>query len=93
MRQLLQDWRGDFRHAPPQPTVICKRREMTMWMMRLAENLSADDHADLRRVLDRCPAPHTVNTLVGDFAGMVRQGHGQHPSPGSLRFPRFSGHF
>jgi len=58
--------------------VICNPREMTMWMMRPAEKLSSDDKANLRRVLDRCPTLNNVNTLVSDFAGMVRQRQGQH---------------
>lgn len=78
VRRLLQDWRGDVKDAQPKSTVICKPREMTMWMMRPAEKLSADDQANLLRILDGCPTLNTVNTLVSDFAGMVRQRQGQH---------------
>jgi transposase len=78
VRRLLQDWRGDVQHAPPKPSVICSPREMTMWMMRPTEKLSTDDHANLCRVLDGCPTLNTVNTLVSDFAGMLRERQGQH---------------
>jgi transposase len=47
-------------------------------MMRPRHKLTADEHAQLRNVLDQCEALRTVNDLVSDFAGMARERQGHH---------------
>jgi len=77
VRRLLQTWRTSPTPAKPAGSVMTPR-EVTMWMMRPADKLTADEHVRLGEVLDRCQTLRTVNQLVSDFAGMARELHGQH---------------
>ncbi|MGC4854408.1 ISL3 family transposase [Micromonospora sp. DT4] len=51
---------------------------MTGWIIRPAAERTAREHADLARILERCDSLRTVDRLVSDFAGMLRQRQGQH---------------
>lgn len=55
---------------------------------RPAANRSESEQADLTRILDRCTQPRTVDQLVSDFAGRLRQRQGQHSTPGRSRRAR-----
>lgn len=78
VRELVSAWRtSSVPHAAapkPPPT----SRQVTALMMRPRHNLTEDDHAPLREILEHCEPLRTVNQLVGDFAGMARERHGHH---------------
>jgi len=42
---------------------------------------TSEERTQLGHILDRCQTLRTVNELVSDFAGMAREGRGQHLNP------------
>lgn len=78
VRRLLHTWRTSATPPTATPTTAPKPRQVTGWIIRLAADRTESEQADLTRVLDRCPTLRTVDQLVSDFGGMLRQRHGQH---------------
>jgi transposase len=78
VRRLLHTWRGSATPPTATPTTTPKPREVTGWIIRPAADRSESEQADLARILDRCPQLRTVDQLVSDFGGMLRQRQGQH---------------
>lgn len=78
VRRVLQSWRTSA--TPPSATVPATHtpREVTGWIIRPAADRTEQEQADLTKILDRCPTLKTVDRLVGDFAGMLRERRGQH---------------
>lgn len=78
VRRLLQAWRAGT--ASPTATLVAtpRPRQVTGWIIRPAAERTESEQADLARILDRCPALRTVDRLVSDFGGMLRQRRGQH---------------
>lgn len=79
VRRLLQTWRADT--TPPgsgAATTPATPRQITGWIMRPDHKLTDDDRASLAHVLDRCATLRTVDQLVGEFARIARERHGQH---------------
>jgi transposase len=58
--------------------VAPKHREVTGWIIRPAAERTDRKQADLARILERCDSLRTVDRLVSDFAGTLRQRQGQH---------------
>ncbi|MEV0733389.1 transposase [Polymorphospora sp. NPDC050346] len=78
VRRLLHTWR-DCTIKPAAMTAISpKPREVTGWLIRPVAERTEPEHADLGRILQRCESLRTVDRLVSDFAGMLRQRQGQH---------------
>ncbi|GGK00064.1 hypothetical protein GCM10010123_32390 [Pilimelia anulata] len=77
MRRLLQTWRNGTAPAAI-ITSMPKPRHVTEWIIRPAAQRTEEEHADLGRILQRCPTLHTVNHLVSDVAGMLRHLQGPH---------------
>lgn len=78
VRRLLHTWRAGTTPPAATPIPAPKPREVTGWIIRPAVDRGESEQADLARILDRCPALRTVEQLVSDFGGMLRQRHGQH---------------
>jgi transposase len=78
VRRLLQSWRSGEIRPSAMPVTTHTPRDVTGWMIRPTAELTDQERSDLAGVLDRCPELRTVNQLVGDFAGMVRELRGQH---------------
>lgn len=78
VRRLLQRWRiGRTPPAVVAPSTP-KPRQVTGWIIRPAADRSDEEQANLARILERCQALRTVEQLVSDFGGMLRQRHGHH---------------
>jgi transposase len=78
VRRLLQTWRDGAIKPTAVAAVAPKPREVTGWIIRTAAERTDREQADLARILDRCDSLRTVDELVSDFAGMLRQLQGQH---------------
>jgi transposase len=78
VRRLLQTWRDGTIKPTAVTAVAPKPREVTGWIIRPAAERTDREQADLARILDRCDSLRTVDELVSDFAGMLRQRQGQH---------------
>lgn len=78
VRRLLQAWRSGATSPAAVPATTPKPRQVTGWIIRPAVDRTEQEQADLARILDRCQPLQTVNQLVSDFAGMLRQRQGQH---------------
>ncbi|MDT5030759.1 MAG: hypothetical protein QOC94_930 [Actinoplanes sp.] len=78
VRRLLQTWRDGTIKPTAVAAVAPKPREVTGWIIRPAAERTDREQADLARILDRCDSLRTVDELVSDFAGMLRQRQGQH---------------
>lgn len=76
--RLLHTWRTGATPPTAIPVVTSKPREVTGWIIRPAVDRTESDQADLTRMLERCPVLRTVDQLVGDFGGMLRQRRSQH---------------
>jgi hypothetical protein len=83
VRRRLQTWRTGATPPTATPVVTPKPREVTGWIIRPAVDRTESDQADLTRILERCPVLRTVDQLVSDFGGMLRQRRGQHLDRGS----------
>ncbi|WP_329409235.1 transposase [Nocardia vinacea] len=74
----MQDWRTapppPVDAPPPAPTP----RQVTGWMMKPSADLTDDEKQHLQQILHRSDTLTTVNKLVSDFAGMVRERRGRH---------------
>jgi transposase len=78
VRRLLQTWRDGAIKPTAVAPVAPKPREVTGWIIRPADERTEREQADLARILERCDTLRTIDTLVSDFAGMLRQRQGQH---------------
>jgi len=78
VRRLLQAWRDGAIKPTAVVAVAPKPREVTGWIIRPAAERTDREQSDLARVLQRCDSLRTVDELVSDFAGMLRQRQGQH---------------
>jgi transposase len=78
VRRLLQTWRDGTIKPAAMTAVAPKPREVTGWIIRAAAERTDREQADLDRILQRCEELRTVDRLVSDFAGMLRQLQGQH---------------
>lgn len=78
VRRLLHTWRASATPPSATPITAPKPRAVTGWIIRPAVERSESEQADLTRILDRCSALRTVEQLVSDFGGMLRQRQGQH---------------
>ncbi|PZG22599.1 hypothetical protein C1I95_04880 [Micromonospora craterilacus] len=78
VRRLLHTWRDGTIKPAAMTAVAPKPREVTGWIIRPAAERTEREHADLARILQRCESLRTVDRLVSDFAGMLRQRQGQH---------------
>lgn len=78
VRRLLHTWRASTTPPTAIPTTTPKPRQVTGWIIRPAADRTEEEQADLARILDRCQTLRTVDQLVSDFAGMLRQRQGQH---------------
>ncbi|WP_204038229.1 ISL3 family transposase, partial [Micromonospora qiuiae] len=78
VRRLLQSWRDGTIKPTAMTAVAPKPREVTGWIIRPAAERTDRERADLARILGRCDSLRTVDRLVSDFAGMLRQRQGQH---------------
>jgi transposase len=78
VRRLLQTWRDGTVKPAAMTAVAPKPRKVTGWIIRPAAERADREHADLDRILQRCEQLRTVDRLVSDFAGMLRQRQGQH---------------
>ncbi|MDM4721960.1 transposase [Micromonospora sp. WMMA1363] len=78
VRRLLQTWRDGTIKPTAVAPVAPKPREVTGWIIRPAGERTEREQADLARILQRCDSLRTVDRLVSDFAGMLRQRQGQH---------------
>jgi transposase len=75
--------------------VVPKSREVTGWIIRPAAERTDREQGDLPRIFERCDSLRTVDELVSDFAGMLRQLRLQHldtwisraPASGSRGWP------
>jgi transposase len=78
VRRLLQTWRANATPPSATPVSTPKPGQVTGWIIRPAAKRTEQEQADLARILDRCSTLRTVDQLVSDFAGMLRQRQGQH---------------
>jgi transposase len=78
VRRLLQGWRASATPPSQIPAAAPTPREVVGWIIRPAADRDEQQRADLAKILDRCPTLRTVDQLVSDFAGMLRQRQGQH---------------
>ncbi|WP_203859694.1 transposase [Plantactinospora mayteni] len=78
MCRLLQGWRDGTIKPTAVTAVAPKPREVTGWIIRPASERSDDEQRGLARILARCDSLSTVEQLVSDFTGMLRQRQGQH---------------
>ncbi|WP_317797393.1 ISL3 family transposase [Actinoplanes sichuanensis] len=78
VRRQLQTWRDGSVKPTAVKAVAPKPREVTGWIIRPAVERTDREQADLDRILQRCDSLHTVDQLVSDFGGMLRQRQGQH---------------
>jgi hypothetical protein len=78
VRRLLQTWRDGAIKPTAVAAVAPKPREATGWIIRPAADRTDCEQTDLARILERCDSLRTVDELVSDFAGMLRQLQGQH---------------
>lgn len=78
VRRLLQAWRDGTINPAAVTPVAPKPREVTGWIIRPAGERTDRETENLNRVLQRCDSLRTVDRLVSDFGGMLRQRQGQH---------------
>jgi transposase len=78
VRRLLHTWRASATPPTAIPAITAKPQQVVGWIIRPVADRSEEEQADLTRILDRCPTLRTVDQLVSDFAGMLRQRQGQH---------------
>jgi transposase len=78
VRRLLQAWRTSSTPPSADPSATHTPREVTGWIIRPAAERTEQEQTDLTRILDRCQTLRTVDRLVGDFAGMLRERRGRH---------------
>jgi hypothetical protein len=78
VRRLLQTWRTSSTPPSADPSATHTPREVTGWIIRPAAERTEQEQTDLTRILDRCQTLRTVDRLVGDFAGMLRERRGRH---------------
>ncbi|MEV6848862.1 hypothetical protein [Actinoplanes sp. NPDC051411] len=83
VRRLLQTWRDGAIKPTAVAAVAPKPRAVTGWIIRPAAERTDREQADLARILDRCDSLRTVDELVSDFAGMLRQLQANTWTPGS----------
>lgn len=78
VRRQLHTWRDGSVKPTAVKAVAPKPREVTGWIIRPAVERTEREQADLARILQRCDSLHTLDQLVSDFGGMLRQRQGQH---------------
>jgi transposase len=78
VRRHLQGWRDGSIKPAAMTAIAPKPREVTGWLIRPVGERTDREQADLTRILQRCDSLRTVDRLVSDFAGMLRQRQGQH---------------
>ena len=78
VRRRVHTWRAGTTPPTAAPVTAPKPRQVTGWIIRPAKDHTESEQADLDRILDRCPVLRTVDQLVSDFGGMLRQRRGQH---------------
>ncbi|WP_297542999.1 transposase [Amycolatopsis sp.] len=78
VRRLLQTWRAGATPLATTPTSTFKARQVTGWIIRPAVKRTEREQTCLKEILERCETLRTVDDLVSDFAGMLRQRQGQH---------------
>lgn len=78
VRRLLCTWRADATPPAATPVTTPKPRQVTGWIIRPVPDRTEQEQADLARILQRCQTLRTLDQLVSDFGGMLRQRHGQH---------------
>jgi transposase len=78
VRRLLQTWRDGTVKPTAVTAVAPKPREVTGWIIRPTGDRTEDEQSGLARIFERCDSLRTVDRLVSDFAGMLRQLQGQH---------------
>ncbi|HZD14973.1 MAG TPA: hypothetical protein VE196_07565, partial [Pseudonocardiaceae bacterium] len=69
-RRHLQTWRTSS--TAPSPTPICPPHlgKFTTWMMRPSDEMTTEEHAPLRHILDRCPTLPPANEPSPFTAGL-----------------------
>lgn len=78
VRRLLQGWRVNATPPSQIPAAAPTPREVVGWIICPAADRDEKNQADLAKILHRCRTLRTVDQLVSDFAGMLRQRQGQH---------------
>ena len=77
LRRYLVTIRDEPDRVPTEPPVP-PAREITAWIMRPAEKITADNLAELRLLCDRCPDLDAIRDLAQGFTDLVRTRSGEH---------------
>jgi transposase len=75
LRRWLVDIRGRDEPAPPPAP---RARDITGWILRPADKLTADDRTELDRLCGLCPDLAAIRDLARGFANLLRTRTGQH---------------